>query len=84
MLLKRRLWNRCFPVNFAKFLRTSFCTELLWRLDGNDSQNKLSFVNYFHKKLFFKKKVPPRRRFGVFIADLKHISFLYQLFLWLL
>ena len=31
-LLKRRLWNRCFPVNFPKFLRTPFCTEhLLYR-----------------------------------------------------
>ena len=24
-LLKRRLWQICFPVNFAKFLRTFFC-----------------------------------------------------------
>ena len=23
-LLKKRLWHRCFPVNFVKFLRTSF------------------------------------------------------------
>ena len=23
-LLKKRLWHRCFPVNFEKFLRTSF------------------------------------------------------------
>ena len=23
-LLKKRLWYRCFPVNFAKFLRTPF------------------------------------------------------------
>ena len=27
---KKRLWQRCFPVNFAKFLRTSFLTEHLW------------------------------------------------------
>ena len=26
-LLKKRLWYRCFPVNFAKFLRTPFFTE---------------------------------------------------------
>ena len=26
-LLKRRLWQTCFPVNFAKFLRTPFLTE---------------------------------------------------------
>ena len=28
--LKKRLWHRCFLVNFAKFLRTSFLTEYLW------------------------------------------------------
>ena len=29
-LLKRRLWHRYFPVNFAKFLRTNFLIEHLW------------------------------------------------------
>ena len=28
-LLKKRLWHTCFPVNFVKFLRTSFLTEHL-------------------------------------------------------
>ena len=28
-LLKKRLWHRCFPVNFAKFLRPPFLTEHL-------------------------------------------------------
>ena len=28
-LLQKRLWHRCFPVNFAKFLRTPFFTEHL-------------------------------------------------------
>ena len=32
-LVKKRLWHRCFPVNFAKFPRTSFLTEhLRWLL----------------------------------------------------
>ena len=31
-LLKKTLWHRCFPVNFAKFLRTPFLTEHLRRL----------------------------------------------------
>ena len=31
-LLKKRLWHWCFPVNFAKFLRTPFFTEHLWWL----------------------------------------------------
>ena len=29
-LLKNRLWHRCFPVNFKKFLRTPFFIEHLW------------------------------------------------------
>ena len=34
-LLKKRLWPRCFPVNFAKFLRTPFIVEhLRWLLLG--------------------------------------------------
>ena len=28
-LLKKRLWLRCFPVNFARFLRTLFVEPLL-------------------------------------------------------
>ena len=31
-LLKKRLWCRCFPVNFAKFLRALFLIEYLWWL----------------------------------------------------
>ena len=31
-LFKKRLWHRCFPVNFAKFLRTPFFIEHLWWL----------------------------------------------------
>ena len=31
-LLKKRLWHMCFPVNFAKFLRTSFLQNTSGRL----------------------------------------------------
>ena len=31
-LLKKKLWHRCFPVNFVKFLRTPFIIEHLWWL----------------------------------------------------
>ena len=31
-LLKKRLWHRYFPVNFAKFLRTPFLKEHIWWL----------------------------------------------------
>ena len=30
--LKKRLWHRRFPLNFAKFLRATFVTEHLWWL----------------------------------------------------
>ena len=29
-LLKKRLWHRCFPVNFAKISKNTFFTEHLW------------------------------------------------------
>ena len=29
-LLKKRLWHRCFPLKFAKLLRTSFYKKHLW------------------------------------------------------
>ena len=35
-LLKKRLWHRCFPVNFVKFLRTPFFIEHLWWLPLNN------------------------------------------------
>ena len=31
-LFKKRLWYRCFPVSFAKFLRTPFLIEYQQRL----------------------------------------------------
>ena len=30
--IKKRLWPRCFPVKFLKFLRTTFLTEHFWWL----------------------------------------------------
>ena len=36
--IKKRLWHRLFPVNFAKFIRTPFLTEhLRWQLLNNYS-----------------------------------------------
>ena len=39
-LLKNRLWCRCFPVNFATFLGTTFIIENIWVTAFG-----LSFVN---------------------------------------
>ena len=30
--IKKRLWHKCLPVNFAKFLRTPIFIEHLWWL----------------------------------------------------
>ena len=40
-LLKKRLWHRCFPVNFVKFLRTPFLTQHLRWLLLNQCNAKL-------------------------------------------
>ena len=46
-LLKKRLWHRCFPVNFVKSLRTPFLTEhLRWLLLNVE----LYSINYLDQK----------------------------------
>ena len=47
-LLKKKLWDRCFLVNFGEFLRTPFLTELLRWLLCN-----LQFVNPLNVKTMF-------------------------------
>ena len=49
-LLKKRLWHRCFPVNFATFLRTPFFTEHLWWLPLS-SNYLLKALQIFRKNL---------------------------------
>ena len=44
--LKKRLCHSCFPVNFAKFLRTPYLTEHLWWL-------LLTFLFVYFKDLIF-------------------------------
>ena len=39
---KKRLWHRCFPVNFPKFLRTPILTEHPWWLLLCSMQKKTS------------------------------------------
>ena len=49
-LLNKRLWHRCFPVNFARFLGTTFFTEQI-----QATAFGLSFVN--PRKKFVKELV---------------------------
>ena len=43
-LLKKRLWCRCFPVNFAKFLRTSFLQNTSGGCFWHNNMHFFSFV----------------------------------------
>ena len=38
-LFKKRLWHRCFPMNFGKFLRTPF-------LQNNSGRLLLAYINF--------------------------------------
>ena len=44
-LLKKKLWYRCFPVNFAKFFRTSFFTEHL-RVTASEEAKSALMICY--------------------------------------
>ena len=59
-LWKKRLWHRCFPVNFAKFLRKAFFTEhfrwlllilpwCLWKKIGKGSEHQEKYFIFFSK-----------------------------------
>ena len=48
-LIKKKLWYRCFPVNFVKFLRTSFCIEhLCWLILDNSYWKLNNSTHYSH------------------------------------
>ena len=52
-LLKKRLWHRSFPVNFAKFLRTpSFTEQLRWLLLKRLSKGIVSLEVAIFTKIF--------------------------------
>ena len=54
-LLKRRIWHRCFPVNFAKFLTTSFLKENLWWLLLKKKFSKLLKFSSCQHIFYYKK-----------------------------
>ena len=57
-LLKKRLWHRCFPVNFAKFLRTPFSTEhLRWLLLFPEKDYKKICLNMYPSTTKVLKKI---------------------------
>ena len=59
-LLKKRLWHRCFPMNFAKFLRTPFLqnisAELLLyvRMPSEKNIIRLDIFGFYNSSCNFK------------------------------
>ena len=49
-LLKKRLSHRCFPVNFAKFLRTPFLTKHLWYFTNTSASEPMNRCEKFAKR----------------------------------
>ena len=53
-LFKKRLWHRCFPVNFVKFLRTLFLTEHLWARSVFEQVSEVVVHRFSSKQMFSK------------------------------
>ena len=51
-LLKKKPWHRCFPVNFAKFLRTPFVKEQLRWLLLQVIGGLVGIIDYFASNVF--------------------------------
>ena len=53
-LLNKRLWHSCFPVNFAKFLRTPFLTDHLWWMLLYKTISILPNLSKIYERLLYK------------------------------
>ena len=71
ILLKKRPWHRCFPVNFANFLRTPFLQNTsggcFWRLDFYSIR--------FHMDSFWRKQILAYFRVVKFSWIVKFLQF---------
>ena len=47
--LWQKLWHRCFPVNFTKFLRAPFLTEHLWGNASGFCRSVFHLAKYYWK-----------------------------------
>ena len=62
-LLKKRLWHRCFPVNFEKSLRTPFYTEHLWWLLLTIAVREIYYATLkYNTYIFFGPPLPKTKK----------------------
>ena len=66
-LLKKRLWHRCFPVDFAKFLRTTFFTEQIQRLLLKFISNHTKEMVYVNTNLMGNQPWSKNKHFLLFL-----------------
>ena len=86
-LLKKRLWNRCFPVNFVKFLRTPFLQNTSRRLLVDLLQNLVKFLKSFKVNNWISLHPPPSLFFNDFLelrilSGNLHSTCFYHCFYW--
>ena len=85
ILLKKRLWHRCFPVNFEKFLRTPFLTEHLRRLLIMETSNVRQDIllkrkrvwRFFVNKNFYIKGIINNGEKEKIIVSTKYFFFMF-------
>ena len=73
-LLKRRLWQSWFPLNFVIFLRTPFYIEHLWWLLLHFVDTGWSAVKAIIQLLNFGRMIFPRTSSSNFLIDVKSKS----------
>ena len=86
-LLKKRLWHRCFPVNFVKFLRTPFLQNTSRRLLVDLLQNLVKFLKSFKVNNWISLHPPPSLFFNDFLelrilSGNLHSTCFYHCFYW--
>ena len=79
-LSKKRLWHRCFPVNFTKFLRTIFFTEHLWWLLQIRVTNKILKCLFFSDESLDKQKTQKLLTFISVIHEKTKINWYHHIF----
>ena len=79
-LLKRRPWHRCFPVNFAKFLRTSTVASVRCRTASVCCRRKVAAVKIENLKTFIIKYYDIRKTYSVQFHLFYLVTFSYFYF----
>ena len=80
---EKRLYHRCFPVKFVKFLRTAFLTEHLWWLILTILSLWGNYCNGCHSLCcFFCQPVNRNQVFSTFkhVHELRHVNKLTGLY----